>query len=150
MGTAMLAYLRFRYRLWRSERRGLRISKRNATIFEAAEKRKASKEEIVALQSEVGAAEWFSQIEIQQLHSDYLRSVAYKLVIPIPSLGENLMWDKFSDNLHCLSEHGINKVRADIRAEKKARVELFLMWMPGVVGILGALTGLAAVLVGHR
>src|ERR1700683_3207557 len=70
-GDGMLAYLRFRYRLWRSERRGLRISKRKATIFEAAEKRKASKEEIVALQSEVGTAEWFSQIESRKLYSVY-------------------------------------------------------------------------------
>jgi hypothetical protein len=143
----VFGYLRFRYRLWRLERHDRRVSKRNTAIFEAAEKRNAPKEEIEALQTEVGASEWFSQCEIQQLHSDYLRNVAHKLVIPIPTLGDNLMWDKLGGSFHCLSEHGINKVRADIRAEKKARVELFLMWMPGVVGILGALIGLASILV---
>lgn len=146
----MFGYLRFRFRLWRLERRDRRVSKRNTVILEAAEKRKAPKEEIEALQTEVGAAEWFSQCDIQQLHSDYVRNLAHKLIIPVPSLGDNLMWDKLGDNLHCLSEHGINKLRADIRAERKARVELFLMWMPGVVGILGALIGLAAILVGRR
>jgi hypothetical protein len=146
----VFAYLRFRYRLWRLERHDRRVSGRNTGLLEAAEKRNAPKEEMAALQTEVGSAWWFSQIEIQQLHSDYLRSVAYKLVIPVPSLGENLMWDTFGDNLHCLSEQGINKLRADIRAERKARVEMFVMWMPGIVGILGALIGLAAVLTGRK
>lgn len=146
----MFAYLRFRYRLWRLERHDRRVSKRNTAKLDAAEKRNAPKEEIAALQTEVGASEWFSQCDIQRLHSDYLRNVAHKLIIPVATLGDNLMWDKLGDNLHCLSEHGINKLRADIRAEKKARVELFIMWMPGVVGILGALIGLAAILVGKR
>jgi hypothetical protein len=146
----VFGYSRFRYRLWRLERHDWRVSKRNTAIFKAAEKRNASKEEIGALQTEVGADEWFSQCEIQQLHSDYLRNVAHKLVIPVPNFSDNLMWDKLGDSLHCLSEHGINKLRVDIRAERKARVDLFVMWMPGIVGILGALIGLAAILVGKR
>jgi len=57
------------------------------------------------------------------------------------------MWDSEQGGFSYLSQLGINKLRADIRAERKARVELFLMWMPRVVGILGALIGLAAILV---
>ena len=49
-----------------------------------------------------------------------------------------------------LSQRGINKLRADIRAERKARVELLLMWVPGVVGVLGALIGLVAVLTARK
>jgi hypothetical protein len=98
----VFAYLRFRYRLLRLERRDRRVPKRNTVILEAAEKRNAPKEEMEALQTEVGAAEWFSQCDIQRLHSDYLRNVAHKLVIPLPTWrSDNLMWDKLGDNLRC-------------------------------------------------
>jgi hypothetical protein len=49
---------------------------------------------------------------------------------------------------HVLSRAGINELRSAIRAEKKARVERFLMWAPGITGILGAAIGLAAILIG--
>jgi hypothetical protein len=71
--------------------------------------------------------------------------------VPVPSLGtSDGTWDKDNEGYSYLSQIGINKLRADIRAERKARVELFLMWVPGVVGILGALIGLAAILMGKK
>ena len=60
------------------------------------------------------------------------------------------MWEKDDPNHVFLTERGINHMRALVRGERKAQADLFLMWMPGVVGILGALIGLAAILTGHR
>jgi hypothetical protein len=142
----MFDYLKFRFRLWRLERHDARVSKRNTALLEAAEKRNAPKEEIEALRTDVGSSEWFSRCDIQRLHSDYLRNVADKLVVPSPAWGDNLMWDKLGDNLHCLSDHGINKLRADIRTERKARLEMFLMWVPPAVGLLGAAIGFVSIL----
>jgi hypothetical protein len=50
-----------------------------------------------------------------------------------------------------LNRAGLKQLRSDIRAEKKARAERLLMWVPALtamVGIIGALTGLAAILSG--
>ena len=46
-----------------------------------------------------------------------------------------------------LNEHGMSEVRAAIRAERKARAELIVMWVPmisGVAGLIGTFTGLVA------
>ena len=60
------------------------------------------------------------------------------------------MWEKEDPNDVFFTERGINHMRALVRAERKAQADLSLMWMPGVVGILGALIGLAAILTGRR
>ena len=65
-------------------------------------------------------------------------------------MNDDEMWESDGPNRFFITEHGIDHMRAAIRAERKARVELFLMWMPGVVGILGALIGLVAVLTSKR
>jgi hypothetical protein len=64
------------------------------------------------------------------------------------------MWVHDGDR-HFLTPAGFAQLRAAIRAERKARAEetkaradLFAMWVPGIVGILGALIGLASILVG--
>jgi hypothetical protein len=75
----------------------------------------------------------------------YVRKTS-RLLLPLPATSDETMWEKEGANYIYLTEHGINHLRAAIRVERKARVELFLMWMPGVVGILGALIGLAAIL----
>jgi hypothetical protein len=84
---------------------------------------------------------------LREALSDYLISEAYRLFIPLPD------WDKqdkvgSGDTVkHVLTRDAINELRSAIRAEKKARVEQFLMWVPGIVGILGAAIGLASILI---
>ena len=47
----------------------------------------------------------------------------------------------------CLTEKGVIRVRSIVRAEHKANLEIFLMWVPGVVGLIGAAIGLASILI---
>jgi hypothetical protein len=143
-------YLRFRWRLSRLEKEERRLDKEYDAKIKAAKERQATDEEIDNLDMESGHVSFHFEEEIQKLHSGYLLRQAYRLIIPTPQYGKNEMWDMNEAHDSYLSKLGIAKLRADIRAERKARIELFLMWMPGVVGILGALIGLAAVLVGKR
>lgn len=72
------------------------------------------------------------------------------MLLPQPDLKDEVMWEKEAPNRVCLTERGINHMRALVRAERKAQAELLLMWVPGVVGTLGALIGLAAILSGRK
>jgi hypothetical protein len=146
----MFEYLRFRWKLGQLERERRQLEKINAAKLKAARERKASAEEIHLLQDD-GASDYFHfQDEIRKLHSRYLFTQASRLLLPRPSMSDDTMWEREGPNSFYLTELGINHLRAAIRAERKARVELFLMLMSGVVGILGALIGLAAILIGRR
>jgi hypothetical protein len=83
--------------------------------------------------------------------SAYLVSEADRLLIPLPDWDDENSWTTFNTDTveHVLSRTGIDELRSKIRAEKKARADRFVMWVPGIVGILGALIGLAAILVGR-
>jgi hypothetical protein len=126
------------------------LEKKYEVELKAAKKRKASADEIHLIEND-GAGDYFHfQDEIKQLHSRYLTTQASRLLIPRPPMNDDEMWESDGPNRFFITEHGIDHMRAAIRAERKARVELFLMWMPGVVGILGALIGLVAVLTSKR
>ncbi|MGC1349165.1 MAG: hypothetical protein WA858_05240 [Xanthobacteraceae bacterium] len=143
----MFDYLRFRWKLGQLERELRQNEKHYETKLKTAKQRKASADELHLIQDE-GAGEYFHfRDEIRKLHSRYLHTQASRLLIPRPSLNDETMWEHEGPFVY-LTEHGINHLRATIRAERKARVELFLMWVPGVVGILGALIGLVAILFG--
>jgi len=83
--------------------------------------------------------------------SDYLVSEADRLLIPLPDDNEQ-NWTAFDDGEameHVLTRKGINELRTAIRAERKARSERFLMLTSGLIGVIGAITGLVSVLVGR-
>jgi hypothetical protein len=146
----MFGYLRFRWKLGQLERERRRVEKINAAEIATARKRNASADDIYVIENDAAGDYFHFQDEIKKLHSRYLSSQASRLLIPYPQLNDDSMWEREGPNHFYLTEHGINHMRAAIRAERKARVELFLMWMPGVVGILGALIGLVAVLSGRK
>lgn len=83
--------------------------------------------------------------------SDYLLAEADRLLVPIPDENDEAMWTVGNDNgveRRVLTRAGINTVRAAIRAEKKASTERFLLIASGLVGVIGAVTGLVSILVG--
>jgi hypothetical protein len=85
---------------------------------------------------------------IQEAQSEYLISEADRLLIPMPDWDDHNLWSVHADtDEHVLNRAGINELRSAIRLEKKARAERFLMWVPGIVGILGAAIGLASILI---
>jgi hypothetical protein len=87
---------------------------------------------------------------LHNLHYDYLWNQAARLMIPIPDPRDTDNWEdsEFGPFGRRPRKKAINELRAAVRAEKKARMDLLVIWLPSVIGIIGALTGLAAVLVG--
>jgi hypothetical protein len=151
MGIAMFGYLELRWKLWKLARTWDVIESAQEERHKEAKARHASSDELSVIESEE-AGEYFEyQNAVYKAHTRYLTSKAYRLIVAIPTSSDEGMWEEdHGDGRRYLTEKGIGALRAAIRAEQKARVEMFLMWMPGVVGILGALIGLASVLVGRK
>jgi hypothetical protein len=146
----MFGYLSFRRQLRRLEREQDQLEEKSKRDLDAARKRKASEDEVEEIQRDDTDTQIHFQEAIQKLHSSYLLREAYRLIVPAPDLKEPLMWEMDDADRYYLSQRGINKLRGAIRQERKSRGELFLMWMPGIVGILGALIGLASILMGKK
>jgi hypothetical protein len=145
----MFRYLKWRWKIWRLERRCRAAEEGTERAIERARAQNAPPHEIDAIIG--GSSADVLRYKIREALSDYLISEAYRLFIPLPD------WDKqdkiresgagYDAVKHVLTRDAINELRSAIRAEKKARAERFLMWVPGIVGILGAAIGLASILI---
>jgi len=95
----------------------------------------------------------FDEIEdkILRLLTRYLVSKANKTFLATPSFSEeDGMWEQsnFTGNYH-LTEKGIREVLGMIRKDQKERMELLSYWFPWIgllIGLIGAITGLVAVI----
>jgi hypothetical protein len=137
--------MQWRWKIWRLERRLRAQEEGTERAIERARARNASSLEIDGIIG--GSSADVLRHKIRETLSDYLISEAYRLFIPLPD------WDK-QDKVgggdavkYVLTRDAINELRSAIRAEKKARAERFLIWVPGVIGILGTLIGLASILI---
>ena len=77
-----------------------------------------------------------------------LRGKASEMMLPTPAVGDgDNLWE-FSQHYGrwYLTEQGIVQVRSAIQEESRARREGWLAWFAPAVGLVGALTGLVAVL----
>jgi hypothetical protein len=87
--------------------------------------------------------------KLREAMSDYLISKADRLIIPLPPDDDEKMCtivDDDSERKYVLTYAGINELRNAIRAERKGRIERWLMLSSGLVGVIGAITGLVAVI----
>jgi hypothetical protein len=139
----MFRYFRYRWKIWQLERAVKAAEQGTERAIQRARARNAP-EEIDAIIG--GSNQDVLRYKIRVALSEYLVSEAYRLFIPLPDRDNNDLWDITDTDEHVLNRDGINELRSAIRAEKKARAERFLMWMPSIVGILGAAIGLAAIL----
>ena len=146
----MLAYILFQRKLFKIKRRQKRDERPIKAALADAKTKEFPIDEISNLENDYGHIQVRYLDEILRLHTEYLIRESNRLIVPYPAANEPGMWERDDEGYVRLTEAGISKLRADIRAEKRARLERVIMWMPGVVGILGALIGLAAVLTGKK
>lgn len=102
--------------------------------------------------NEVYQSESFDYIYVEEridlLKTLYLRGIGNKMSLPIPEMNSN---EGYWETGHVtpewrLTNKGITEIRRLIRKERKERLELFTLWASLLIGVIGALTGLAAVL----
>jgi hypothetical protein len=138
-GDLMLDYLRFRLDLWKLERSKRKIIKGYAADLAEARKRKAPRDEREGI---LHTERWELEAvddEIAQLHTLYLLRKAHRLIIPIPKTDDGETWEVSKQfGYRLLTPKGMSDLRAAARAERKARREEWLVFVP----MIGAVTGL--------
>jgi hypothetical protein len=79
------------------------------------------------------------------LESDYWLEQAQRHLLPTPN-DDAYIVSKLDKRFHYFNEETLTSLRAAVRKEQKERSENFRIWATLVIGILGALIGLIAVL----
>jgi len=90
----------------------------------------------------------YAQEQIDELVTNHMIAIAKKLMIEQPEYSDDSMWAeaRYVGRNKILSEKGIAKLRSDIRKERNERVNLWIPWITTIIGLVGALTGLMAIL----
>jgi hypothetical protein len=146
----VLAHILFQRKLSKIKRRQKRDEQPIKAALADAKTKEFPIDQISNLENDYGHIQVRYLDEILRLHTEHLIRESNRLIVPYPAANEPGMWERDDEGYVRLTEAGIRKLRADIRAEERARLERVIMWMPGVVGILGALIGLAAILTGNK
>lgn len=85
--------------------------------------------------------------EIAILATDNLIRKVRRHFVPIPSRKTDGMWEQcIASNRYVLTDQGISKLRSALRKELNERYEIILKFSALLIGIIGALTGLVAVI----
>lgn len=85
--------------------------------------------------------------EIDSLQTKRFCQLANRLLVPIPDRSNKEMWrEKHYSYGRTLTDKGIWEIKKLIRQEKRERREGFIVWLAALTGIVGAITGLAAIL----
>jgi hypothetical protein len=146
----VLAHILFQRKLSKIKRRQKRDEQPIKAALADAKTKEFPIDQISNLENDYGHIQVRYLDEILRLHTEHLIRESNRLIVPYPAANEPGMWERDDEGYVRLTEAGIRKLRTDIRAEERARLERVIMWMPGVVGILGALIGLAAILTGNK
>jgi len=148
----MMTKITYKWQLRRLQEELNRLTKRRDQAIQKAKRQKKSGIDIGDLLQEWDCDLVPVEEEIEAWKTKYWCEIAHKLVVPTPDRSDNNCWraNRATGCKNILTTKGVQEVRNNIRSEKKEKREGVLAWVgvlgPLVVGVLGALTGLVAVL----
>lgn len=143
----MFNYLKYRlelYQLQKSSRRLLKQYKQiNKQVVNKGSEHFMELNDLARQQDEL-------QTWIEFLQTKYYQEICNRYVIPMPDKDEGnyciFNFDDGEGEREILNTEGFYKVRSLIRQEKKERREALGFWVTLLIGLLGAIIGLAAIL----
>ena len=139
----MINYIKYRRKLAELEERQIKSNSRSKIALKNAKLSNEPREEILSLESIWRFDNSEYESEINTLTSRYYLKKAYDYSIPIPDDSWEVI-DVF--DRQALTVDGVNKIRTELRKIKKENAEIYLPYFTLLVGLIGALTGLFAVL----
>ena len=144
----MIDKLKYYWRLKKLYKKQEITKKVYDNLIKKAKKEGKKGNEIQRLYSEAGSEYFLIQDQIDILITSYLKSEANKLILPIPEDDDIKMWKEAPDMCpyKVLSEKGVTELRSAIRRERKERREAHISWIAIIIGLIGAITGLLAVI----
>lgn len=88
----------------------------------------------------------FTELESERVHLMTARLMAAASRMMVPTPGEDAWEECQVTGYRLLTREGIQELRRAVRAEEAARRDAALSWLGAGTGLVGALTGLVAVL----
>lgn len=142
----MIEYLKYKWSLQKLRKAQLKISKELEQVNARAQTQDNYAEASSLNQDEEEITSW-----IEHLQTKYYYNICQNLLIPIPNRDDkNLYYQyNFDDDegeRYILTSMGFHHVRKLIREERKERREAVGYWATIIIGIIGALTGLASII----
>lgn len=87
---------------------------------------------------------------LKVMRSFHLIRIAERLLVPYPEFDSTSgTWEQTGEGNHYLAPAALYQLMVDIRKERAQRSESLRLWLAGLTGLIGALSGLAAVLLRH-
>ncbi|MBA7641093.1 hypothetical protein ES703_48765 [subsurface metagenome] len=135
------------FELWRKTRELDRVTKFHDRKIKKARREKKSSDEVEFLIADAAFETEMIEEEMSSIVTNRLHRKARHLFLPVPKFEEKGMWEQGRNMGHWyLTPNGITKIRGLIREETAARRKAVLEWVAPFVGIIGAITGLLAVI----
>lgn len=145
----MLEELSYQWRLRRLQAVQRKLRRKYDSEMKRLAKAKASLDEKAHLGWEYSTEDDIVENELMLLRSRHLVAVASRLFIPTPQNDEtSAVWVSAQDGsgrLH-LTLEAQRDLAAEIRKERSGRSERFRLWLAGLTGLVGAATGLVALI----
>jgi hypothetical protein len=152
----MLDWLYYRYQLSRLHKEKRNLSRSHQKAYDQATEQQKPKYELDRLVLSF-ADDW--QIHADRvgiLETTYLTSMAEKRRIPVPQgslpldARGNDKWRITKHGAAYLNDDGIRELYVALRADRRERLELARSWLTSLTGLIGALIGLLAIILGKR
>lgn len=139
----LLSHLRYKQKISKF----LKSQSKNDDWYQNAIKT-ASRDEREQLHAEASNEHFMLKEQIDQLATDRLVGIARRLMVEVPSIKEEGCWEQCfkTTDRYVLTPKGIRIVREAVRNELDARSKRMLMWLTASIGVIGALTGMMAVI----
>ena len=110
-------------------------------------KKGLSGEQLELLRAEVSSEIWPVFEKNDALKTRRFRQIANRLMVPLPESKDKELWkDLHYAEGRALTDKGFWELKKLIHQEKRERREGFVVWLAALTGIIGATTGLSAVL----
>ncbi|MFV9692044.1 MAG: hypothetical protein ACNY01_13935 [Desulfobacteria bacterium] len=138
----MINFFKFNYELRKLLRERRAISRRFELLYKVA-----VGDELNTLLHEEHMESVIVDDQIHRLVTNRLWEQAKKAMIPLPNNDEG-MWEETETRAgsYHLSVEGISALRAALRKENKERWEVAVKWIVLLTGLVGAVTGLLAII----
>lgn len=129
-----------------------KLEKEYNRIHKSFEKNKKglSGKDVELLRSDVSSEIWPVYEKIEALKTSRFRQIADRLMVPLPESNDKELWTdlQYAEG-RALTDKGFWELKKLIRQDKRERREGLVIWLAiltALTGIIGAITGLAAVL----
>jgi len=144
----MIEHLKYRGKLAKLFRQKEAIRSAYADDIRKARKEDKPSIDIQSLEYSSYFEETMVDEEISILATDSLICKARRRFVPTPSREDEGMWEQCNtvSNRYVLTNKGISELRSSLRKERKEQVEFVVMILAILTGIIGAATGLVAVI----